>query len=128
MEYTEQEQQQALKTLSNLVKENQKLKDDLYKAQEFCMRFLLADNFSRGEKEFSFTDNALIDYQEDWERILPYFFFDFYPNSNANMNLEDGTYRSEFSIRIKNGTPFPYTGTIEQIRGKILELSKRFNS
>jgi len=126
MEYTQDEQDAAIKTLSNLVSENQNLRNELYKAQEFCLRFLLANNFNRDETTFSFTDNALIDYQEDWERILPYFIFNFYPNSNCNVNLEDGTYKSDFSITIKNGTRFPQIGTVEQVREKVLELSKRF--
>lgn len=126
MEYTQEEQDAAIKTLCNLVKENQNLRDELYKAQEFCLRFLLADNFERAEINFSFTDNALIDYREDWEAILPYFIFNFYPNSNFNVNLANGTYKSEFSITIKNGTRFPMIGTIEQVREKVLELSKRF--
>jgi len=125
-EYTQEQQDVAIKTLSDLVRENQHLRAELYVAQEFCMRFLLADNFTRTDKSFSFIDNALIDYQEDWEKILPYFFFNFYPNSNCNVNLEDGTYKSDFSITIKDGTPFPKIGTIEEVRAKVLELSKRF--
>lgn len=127
MEYTQEDQDRAIKTLTDLVNENHKLRGELYKAQEFCLRFLLADNFTRSEKEFSFTDNAIIDYQEDWERILPYFFFNFYPNSNCNPNIEDGTFVSKFSIEIKNGTPFPTIGTREEIRDKINELIKRFD-
>ena len=127
MEYTQGEQDEALKVLKNLVKENQQLRNELSKAQEFCLRLLVADNFERSEKNFSFTDNALIDYQEDWEEIIPYFFFNFYPNSNAN-KLPDGTYQSDFSVTIKDGTQFPSIGTIEQVREKVSELNKRFSS
>jgi len=127
MEYTQEEQDTAIKILSNLLKENQSLRGELYKAQEFCLRFLLANNFSRTKTTFGFTDNALIDYQEDWERILPYFIFNFYPNSNCNKNLESDTFQSDFSITIKDGTPSPSISTIEEVREKVLELSKRFN-
>jgi len=125
--YTQEDQDTAIKTLSNLVKENQMLRGELYKAQEFCLRLLVADNISKDENSFSFTDNALIDYQEDWESILPYFIFQFYPNSNANVDLETGTYKSEFSIQIKDGTHFPSRANIEKIREKVLELSERFS-
>lgn len=128
MDTTQEEQDFAIKTLSNLVKENQNLRNELYKAQEFSLRLLLADNISRSDTKLSFTDKPLIDYIEDWEKILPYFFFNFYPNTNCNVNVEDGTYQSDFSITIKDGTPFPKLGTIEQVRAKVLELSIRFES
>ena len=127
MEYTQEEQDQAIRTLSDLVKENQRIKGELYKAREFCLRLLLADNFTRTEKEFTFTDNAIIEYQEDWEKILPYFIFEFFPNSNVNRQLKTGTCESRFSIEIKNGTAFPPTGTRKQIRDKINELVKQFD-
>lgn len=128
MDTTQEEQDFAIKTLSNLVRENQKLRDELYKAQEFCLRLLLSDNFSRTETKFSFTDKPLIYYSEDWEKIFPYFFFNFYPNTNCNVKLEDGTYQSDFSITIKDGTPFPQIGTIDEVRAKVKELSIRFES
>lgn len=62
----------------------------------------MADNQQKTETNLSFKDTGLVDYGEDWEKILPYFFFNFYPNSNANVDLKTGERQSDFSITIKD--------------------------
>lgn len=127
MEYTQEEQYLAIKTLSDLVNENQTIKGQLQKAQEFAIRLLLSQSVVFNDNSIEFVDNGVIDYGEDWEKILSYFFLDFYPNSNANI-IDGIYYKSSFSVRIKDGTHWPLTGNIDQIRAKISELNERFTA
>lgn len=117
MEYTQEEQDLAIKTLSNLVKENQKLRGELNKANEFCLRMLLSEKVEKTDSEVYFYDNGVVRYSEDFEKLLDYFFFNYYPNSNAN--VKDGMYKSTFSVLIKNATQFPPKGNIESIKDKL---------
>lgn len=124
MEYTQDEQDLALKTLSNLVKENQELRGELQQAQEFCMRLLISDSFEKTNNSILFTDKAPVSYREDWDKVLPHFFFNF----NRDNFKGDGVYQQEFTITIKNGTRFPSIGSIEQVRDRIEQLNKKLSS
>jgi|GEM_PF-2763120 hypothetical protein len=120
MEYTQQEQNDAIKTLSNLVRENQKLKADLQESQQFVLRMFLAGSVDQSEKQIAYYDDGVIDYKEDFEQLLPYFFFDFSMDNLKNGELREST----FSIRIKDGTPFPKIGNRREVLERLLKVQK----
>lgn len=124
-EYTEEQQDNAISVLSKLVQQNQKLKAELLKAQQFAIRLLLAKEIKKDDKSVYFHDDAIIEYAEDWDKILEYFFIDF--NNNSNFNEKDGMYLSDVKVRIKANTSAPPTGTLTQLYDRIKELESSMN-
>jgi len=51
---------------------------------------------------------------------LPYFFFDFSMDNLKNGELREST----FSIRIKDGTPFPKIGNRREVLERLLKVQK----
>lgn len=124
--HTQEEQDSALKVLSDLVKENQQLKYELDTAKQFAIRMLLSDEVHKSGKSVYFFDDGVIEYQEDFDLILNHFFFDFNPNSNCNE--VDGKYVSSFSVRIKDGGCNPATGKISEVMERLKELESSINN
>lgn len=123
MNYTEQQQDEALKVLSNLVKENQDLKKELNKCKQFALRILSGNNIIKNDYGLFFEDNGVIEFTEDWDKILEHFFIDFNNNSNTNKS-EEGMYTSSLSVRLKNGTPFPNICLSKDILTEIKNIEK----
>jgi len=124
-QYTEEEQDNAINVLSKLVQQNQALKAELLKAQQFAMRMLMCKELHKDETSVYFYDDSVIEYEEDCEKISEHFFIDFY--NNSNLNVKDGLYLNKFQIRIKANTSSPPVGTSSQIYDRIKEIEKRLN-
>lgn len=124
-DYTEEEQDSAIGVLSKLVQQNQSLKAELSKAQQFAMRLLLAKEIKKDENSVYFYDDAIIEYEEDWSKISDHFFVDFCNNSNRNM--KDGLYLNHIQVRIKANTSFPPVGTSKEIYDRIKQIEKQMN-
>jgi len=124
-DYTEEEQNNAISVLSKLVQQNQDLKSELLKAQQFAIRMLLSNEIKKDEKYVYFHDDSIIEYEEDWSKICDYFFIDFC--NNSNFNVKDGLYKNHIQIRIKANTLSPKTGTIKEIYDRIKQLEYNFN-
>lgn len=124
-DYTYKQQDDAINVLSKLVQQNQTLKAELLKAQQFAIRLLLAKEIKKDDKSVYFYDDSIIEYSEDWDKILEYFFIDF--NNNCNFNQKDGLYLSDVKVRIKANTSTPPTGTITQLYERIKRLEEQLN-
>jgi len=116
MEYSNDDKDKALEVLSDLVKENSKLKGQLLLANRFTLLMLMSEEVNKSSEAVYFL-NSYFD-TEEIEKILPN--FEFLYNSNNSFNEVNGKFISSVRIMEYNGTPFP---TIAN-KGRLIERVK----
>jgi len=120
IEYSNEHQEKAIEVLSDLVKENKKLKNQLILANRFTLLMLMSDEVHKS-KEAVYFFNKYYD-TEEIEKVLPH--FNFIYHANNSFNKVDDKFISSIKVLEYNGTPFPSSCDTDRIKERVKEILK----